>query len=162
MEAFGEGGTSRSAVTSDMRQCVNRGGAIPPGKNIFCAFACSPSISARNLQNHKYSFFTMSDAPNTPQISSPSSPPSAAKEGATIRTNGLDLSNLGKLPTGYGQMFLIARDPHWLFTYWDFDYSSLPSQRQLAIEVYQGAELEKTIAAAKRRARQRDKKGDQP
>ena len=33
-------------------------------------------------------------------------------------------------------MFLIARDPHWLFTYWDFDYAKFPSPRKLFIEVY--------------------------
>jgi hypothetical protein len=57
----------------------------------------------------------------------------------------LKFEDLGTLPTGYGEMFLIARDPHWLFTYWDFDYSKFPTVRKLFLEVYQGNELESTI-----------------
>ena len=33
-------------------------------------------------------------------------------------------------------MFAIARDPHWLFTYWDFDYAKFPTPRKLFLEVY--------------------------
>ena len=42
-------------------------------------------------------------------------------------------------------MFLIARDPHWLFTYWDFDYAKFPPSRKLFIEVYRNDELESTV-----------------
>ena len=52
---------------------------------------------------------------------------------------------LGELPSGYGDMFVVARDPHWLFTYWDFDYSTLPSQRQLGLQVFRDDVLETTI-----------------
>lgn len=52
---------------------------------------------------------------------------------------------LGELPSGYGDMFVIARDPHWLFTYWDFDYSKLPGQRQLGLQVFRDDTLETTI-----------------
>jgi hypothetical protein len=57
----------------------------------------------------------------------------------------LKFEDLGTLPTGYGEMFLIARDPHWLFTYWDFDYSKFPTARKLFLEVYRENELESTI-----------------
>src|SRR5271156_3772433 len=57
----------------------------------------------------------------------------------------LKFEDLGTLPTGYGEMFLIARDPHWLFTYWDFDYSKFPTPRNLFLEVYREDELESTI-----------------
>jgi hypothetical protein len=57
----------------------------------------------------------------------------------------LKFEDLGSLPTGYGEMFLIARDPHWLFTYWDFDYSKFPSPRKLFIQVYRNNELESTV-----------------
>src|ERR1700722_9494334 len=57
----------------------------------------------------------------------------------------LKFEDLGPLPTGYGEMFLIARDPHWLFTYWDFDYAKFPSARKLFIEVYRSNELESTV-----------------
>ncbi len=34
--------------------------------------------------------------------------------------------DLGELPQSYGvpTLFLVARDPHWLFAYWDIDWSS--------------------------------------
>lgn len=36
--------------------------------------------------------------------------------------------DLGTLPTGYGSksLFLIARDPRWLFSYWDIDWHGYP------------------------------------
>src|SRR3984893_12666668 len=52
---------------------------------------------------------------------------------------------LGDLPSGYGRMFIIARDPHWLFTYWDFEYAAFPEKRHLLLQVFRGAELEATI-----------------
>jgi len=38
------------------------------------------------------------------------------------------LNDLGNLPHSYGEevMFLVAQDPHWLFTYWDIDISRHP------------------------------------
>ncbi|MBV8814148.1 MAG: DUF4912 domain-containing protein [Verrucomicrobia bacterium] len=53
--------------------------------------------------------------------------------------------DLGELPSGYGDMFVIARDPHWLYTYWDFDYSQFPRQRQLYLQVFKGEALESAI-----------------
>jgi hypothetical protein len=55
------------------------------------------------------------------------------------------LDQLRELPSGYGQMFVIARDPHWLFTYWDFDYATFPQKRQLLLQVFHGEELEAII-----------------
>jgi hypothetical protein len=52
---------------------------------------------------------------------------------------------LGDLPSGYGRMFIIARDPHWLFTYWDFEYAAFPEKRHLLLRVFRGPELEATI-----------------
>lgn len=52
---------------------------------------------------------------------------------------------LGELPSGYGDMFVVARDPHWLFTYWDFDYSKFPEQRQLGLKVFRDNALETTV-----------------
>jgi hypothetical protein len=53
--------------------------------------------------------------------------------------------SLGELPSDYRQMFVVARDPHWLFTYWDFDYAEFPQQRQLLLQIFRGTELETTI-----------------
>jgi hypothetical protein len=47
----------------------------------------------------------------------------------------LKFEDLGELPSGYGEMFVIARDPHWLYTYWDFDYSKFPATRKLFLNV---------------------------
>ncbi|HET9377235.1 MAG TPA: DUF4912 domain-containing protein [Chthoniobacterales bacterium] len=55
------------------------------------------------------------------------------------------IDELGELPSGYGQMFIIARDPHWLFTYWDYDYATFPEKRRLLLQVFRGPELETTI-----------------
>jgi hypothetical protein len=57
----------------------------------------------------------------------------------------LKFEDLGPLPSGYGEMFLIARDPHWLFTYWDFDYAKFPTTRKLFIEVFRDSELESVV-----------------
>jgi len=37
--------------------------------------------------------------------------------------------NLGELPQSYGDntLFLIARDPHWLFAYWDVNWTAYPA-----------------------------------
>lgn len=39
-----------------------------------------------------------------------------------------DLDQLGELPRSYGSdtIFLVAQEPHWLFTYWDIDISRHP------------------------------------
>ncbi len=56
-----------------------------------------------------------------------------------------EFESLGDLPKAEPEIFLIARDPHWLFTYWDFDYSQFPTERQLKLRVFRGDELESTI-----------------
>jgi hypothetical protein len=56
-----------------------------------------------------------------------------------------EFENLGELPARYNQMYLIARDPHWLFTYWDFDYAQFPANRQLALQIFCEGNLETTI-----------------
>ena len=51
---------------------------------------------------------------------------------------------LGELPQSYGTttLFLIARDPHWLFSYWDLDWSAYPAeemqggQRRFFLKLY--------------------------
>src|SRR6202023_2145751 len=71
--------------------------------------------------------------------------PGAKNNAAVEPADKLKFEDLGPLPTGYGEMFLIARDPHWLFTYWDFDYAKFPTPRKLFIEVYRNNELESTV-----------------
>src|SRR5437016_3843838 len=51
---------------------------------------------------------------------------------------------LGELPRGYGAntLYLIARDPHWLFTYWDLDWTQSPAStlrdRKVFLKILQG------------------------
>ncbi len=71
--------------------------------------------------------------------------PGTTATGPSDPEDKLKFEDLGALPAGYGDMFLIARDPHWLFTYWDFDYSKFPKPRKLFLEVYREDELESTI-----------------
>jgi hypothetical protein len=49
-----------------------------------------------------------------------------AREHIPAATAAPAFEDLGELPESYGQntLFLIARDPHWLFSYWDIDWSS--------------------------------------
>ena len=57
----------------------------------------------------------------------------------------VDLDQLGDLPQSYGSdtIFLIAQEPHWLFTYWDIDISRHPGGKTF-LRVYEG---EKTVEA---------------
>jgi hypothetical protein len=64
-------------------------------------------------------------------------------KGPAVKNREFD--DLGELPSGYGQMFIVARDPHWLFTYWDFDYAAFPEKRRLLLQVFRGPQLESTI-----------------
>jgi uncharacterized protein len=40
-----------------------------------------------------------------------------------------DFEDLGDLPSTYDEdtLFLVARDPRWLFSYWDFDWAKVPN-----------------------------------
>jgi hypothetical protein len=56
-------------------------------------------------------------------------------------TDPVDLDRLGELPKSYGSdtIFLIAQEPHWLFTYWDIDISRHPGGPTF-LRVYEGEE----------------------
>lgn len=57
---------------------------------------------------------------------------------------------LGQLPESYGvnSIFLIARDPQWLFTYWDIDWSGFPANaakdgaKKIFLKVFSGDDHE--------------------
>ena len=57
----------------------------------------------------------------------------------------VDIEQLGELPQGYGAdtIFLVAQEPHWLFTYWDIDISRHPGGKTF-LRVY---ENETTVEA---------------
>jgi len=61
-----------------------------------------------------------------------------------------DLDRLGELPRSYGAdtIFLVAQEPHWLFTYWDIDISRHPGG-QTFLRVYEGkGQIESEIEVA--------------
>ncbi len=57
------------------------------------------------------------------------------------------LENLGELPRSYGSdaIFLVAQDPHWLFTYWDIDISLHPGGKTFLRVFGEGGQLETEI-----------------
>ncbi len=57
-----------------------------------------------------------------------SSPPTGTPAPAGSDEKPSDLDHLGELPHSYGldTIFLVAQEPHWLFTYWDIDISRHP------------------------------------
>jgi len=74
-----------------------------------------PVIAGENeFEAHKYEV-----APETPEPSASIPAPAAAAPA---------YEDLGALPATYEEdtLFLIARDPRWLFAYWDFDWSKYP------------------------------------
>jgi hypothetical protein len=88
----------------------------------------------------------MSEEPNQTRQTSRTRPANQAGTQRQVEfSQNARSEDVGELPSGYGDMFVIARDPHWLFTYWDCDYSQFPSQRQLYLQVFKGEALESTI-----------------
>src|SRR6201997_693404 len=87
----------------------------------------------------------MSQEPNKTNPTFPNASTEAAHSSQRQADFKPEAEQLGELPSGYGDMFVVARDPHWLFTYWDFDYSKLPGQRQLGLQVFRDDALETTI-----------------
>ena len=53
-------------------------------------------------------------------------PPAKAAKPAKVSRPA---EQLGELPTGYGEttLYLVARDPRWLFTYWEVDWAKYPA-----------------------------------
>ena len=70
-------------------------------------------------------------------------PPASVAEPA--RPEAFD--SLGELPRGYGAdtIFLIAQEPHWLFTYWDIDIAKHPGGAAFLRYYLPNAELEGEI-----------------
>lgn len=64
---------------------------------------------------------------------------------------------LGELPQNYGEtmLYLVARDPRWLFTYWEVDWSNYPAskmkkgERKIFLKVYNEAGEEEAALEVK-------------
>jgi len=69
--------------------------------------------------------------------------------------------DLGQLPTSYDHdtLFLVARDPRWLFSYWDFDWSRYPAAQhrynvtQFFLKVMTAAGAQESLVEIKPEAR---------
>lgn len=77
--------------------------------------------------------------------------PSAASEKTAMpkKSTGApapDIDQLGELPRNYGSdtIFLVAQEPHWLFTYWDIDISRHPGG-QTFLRVHEEDRIEAEI-----------------
>jgi len=65
--------------------------------------------------------------------------------------------DLGELPQSYGgtTLYLVARDPRWLFTYWEVDWSQFPAsqmkkgERKIFLKIYTEAGEEETSLEVK-------------
>ena len=70
------------------------------------------------------------------EVPSPTPPPESTP---------INIDQLGELPQAYGSdtIFLVAQEPHWLFTYWDIDISRHPGGKTF-LRVY---ENETTVEA---------------
>jgi hypothetical protein len=55
-------------------------------------------------------------------------PKDSAQPAPEAGCGAVDLDNIGDLPRSYGSdtIFLVAQEPHWLFTYWDIDIALHP------------------------------------
>jgi hypothetical protein len=93
------------------------------------------SIMSRKNEGEtkKKSGFKLRDTPPAPE---------ATDEASSTQLSPADpivsLDRLGDLPQSYGSdtIFLIAQEPHWLFTYWDIDISRHPGGKTF-LRVYQ-------------------------
>jgi hypothetical protein len=87
------------------------------------------------------------DATPVPAVSGPGdrfllAPTAPVEAPVTVRTEGLPAAE--GLPSSYGtrELFLIARDPEWLYAHWDFSdeqvqlYESFAAQGQLTLKVF--------------------------
>ena len=74
-----------------------------------------------------------------------SNKPAVPKKAKTPTTSP-DIDQLGELPRHYGSdtIFLVAQEPHWLFTYWDIDISRHPGG-QTFLRVYERETIEAEI-----------------
>ncbi len=76
----------------------------------------------------------------------PAASENAPVSGKTTETPAPDIDQLGELPRNYGSdtIFLVAQEPHWLFTYWDIDISRHPGG-QTFLRVHEEDQIEAEI-----------------
>lgn len=83
-------------------------------------------------------------------VSKPSKKPQASSKGnsTVAKPEALPpMADLGELPRSYGtdSIFLVAQEPHWLFTYWDIDISLHPGGKTFLRVTGEGEAVESEI-----------------
>jgi hypothetical protein len=83
-------------------------------------------------------------------VSKPSKEPEASSKGNSTAAKPEVLppmGDLGELPRSYGtdSIFLVAQEPHWLFTYWDIDISLHPGGKTFLRVTGEGEAVESEI-----------------
>jgi hypothetical protein len=109
-----------------------------------CGLSAQRSIQAIMSRKNeggtkKNTGFKLRETP-TAQSQTEAPPPTPPPEPAPV-----NIDQLGELPQSYGSdtIFLVAQEPHWLFTYWDIDISRHPGGKTF-LRVY---ESETTVEA---------------
>jgi len=85
------------------------------------------------------------DTPSTPPVSGPGRRYALGPEPATPGAE--EMREAGELPEAYGtkRLYLLARDPHWIYAHWDFtreqlkQYNALSANRHLSLRVFKDA-----------------------
>jgi hypothetical protein len=113
----------------------------PPRKRVAAAPAPAPAAAAPAALEIP-AFLLEGDEPS---LSTVSGPGQRYALGPTAPVGAPALQDeLGELPTAYGtkRILLTARDPHWLYAYWDLtaeqlrEYNALSVDRHLVLRVY--------------------------
>lgn len=73
--------------------------------------------------------------------------PGTTRKASSPTTPDASLENLGELPRSYGTdaIFLVAQEPHWLFTYWDIDIALHPGGKTFLRVLSGGSSVESEI-----------------
>jgi hypothetical protein len=83
-----------------------------------------------NVPQKKAGAFTLSETPVFGEVEAGDAHKyDVGPHTAAVAASAPEFDDLGALPASYGEdtLFLAARDPRWLFAYWDFDWTRYPA-----------------------------------
>jgi len=86
-------------------------------------------------------------ASSVKKSTAPAKPSKASKPPKVNKASLPAMDELGELPRSYGtdSIFLVAQEPHWLFTYWDIDISLHPGGKTFLRVTGEGDQIESEI-----------------
>jgi hypothetical protein len=111
-----------------------------------CSLTTGVQAGAEGLLQNPHATKQMSKKPQ-PEKPKVSKAKTVAKKPAAVKKvtpSRPAFDHLGELPHGYGvdTIFLVAQEPHWLFTYWDIDIAKHPGGAASLRYYANGTELE--------------------